>query len=298
MSGILISVCFCRIIFTGENRIMWREQSVEELSDGRLYTGNDMVKIGTDDCRGCSDCCRMGPVIVLDPLDVFELNRFLQQSFEDLLNETIELKVIDGLILPVLKLVPAKKSQGLLQHPGSRPDEDGSGNTDGAVISHGADHPGNSAGSYGADGSGSSAGSDDEAMVCPYLGEDGRCTIHEFRPGICRLYPLGRSWENGDFRYILQVNECTHCTGSKVKVKKWLGIPNLAAYEDFCRDWHDLLEKVRHFLETSDPEGKMRRQICVYLIQQFFMCDWNVDDFYSVFGQRRKEALHYLGFAG
>ena len=84
---------------------MWREESVEELSDGRLYTANDLVKIGTDDCRGCADCCRMGPVIVLDPLDVFELNRFLGQSFEELLNDTIELKVIDGLILPVLKLV-------------------------------------------------------------------------------------------------------------------------------------------------------------------------------------------------
>ena len=77
---------------------MWREETVEELSDGRFYTANDMVKIGTDDCRGCSDCCRMGPVIVLDPLDVFELNRFLGQSFEEMLNETIELKVIDALI--------------------------------------------------------------------------------------------------------------------------------------------------------------------------------------------------------
>ena len=72
---------------------MWREESVEELSDGRLYTANDLVKIGTDDCRDCADCCRMGPVIVLDPLDVFELNRFLGQSFEELLNDTIELKV-------------------------------------------------------------------------------------------------------------------------------------------------------------------------------------------------------------
>ncbi len=231
-----------------KSRIMWREESLEELSDGRFYTGNDMVKIGTNDCAGCSDCCRMGPVIVLDPLDVFELNRFLQQSFEEMLNETIELKVIDGLIMPALKLVKARGGE--------------------------------------------------EAMVCPYLGGDGRCTIHEFRPGICRLYPLGRSWENGDFRYILQVNECTHCTGSKMKVKKWLGIPDLASYEEFCRDWHNFLEKVRHLLDSADPEGKMRNQICIYLLQQFFLCDWNVDDFYEVFGQRRREALRKLGFAG
>ncbi len=226
---------------------MWREESIEELSDGKFYTGNDMVRIGTNDCSGCSECCRMGPVIVLDPLDVFELNRFLQQSFEDMLNETIELKVIDGLIMPILKLVKAEGQE--------------------------------------------------EAMVCPYLGEDGRCTIHEFRPGICRLYPLGRSWEDGDFRYILQVNECTHCNGSKMKVKKWLGIPDLASYEDFCRDWHNFLEKVRRLLDGAGAEGKMRNQICIYLLQQFFLCDWNVDDFYSVFDQRRREALNKFGFA-
>ena len=28
---------------------------------------------------------------------------------------------------------------------------------------------------------------------CYFLGEDGRCTIHAYRPGICRLFPLGRS---------------------------------------------------------------------------------------------------------
>ena len=26
---------------------------------------------------------------------------------------------------------------------------------------------------------------------CTFLGPDGRCTIHAFRPGICRLFPLG-----------------------------------------------------------------------------------------------------------
>ena len=246
---------------------MWREESVEELSDGRLYTANDLVKIGTDDCRGCSDCCRMGPVIVLDPLDVFELNRFLGQSFEELLNETIELKVIDGLILPVLKLVEQSEAFAAGREE----------NADDGNQESGTEHG--------------------EPMICPYLGADGRCTIHAFRPGICRLYPLGRSWENDDFRYILQVNECTHCSGTKIKVKRWLGIPNLAAYEAFCRDWHSLLSSARRLLEGTDPESKLRSQVCVYLLRQFYLCDWNVDDFYAVFALRRAEALRHLGFA-
>lgn len=257
---------------------MWREETLEELSDGKLYTANDLVKIGTDDCRGCADCCRMGPVIVLDPLDVFELNRFLGQSFEELLNDTIELKVIDGLILPVLKLV--KKSERVSEHSG----------TEGSLEHNSEDGQSGYAQPQLTE-------LEEEPMVCPYLGEDGRCSIHAFRPGICRLYPLGRSWENGDFRYILQVNECTHCTGTKIKVKKWLGVPNLGAYEDFCRDWHNLLSAVHRILEGTDPESRLRNQICVYLLQQFYLCDWNVDDFYEVFAMRLAKARQHLGFA-
>lgn len=220
---------------------MLREGSVEELSDGKLYTAQDLVRIGTNACAGCSDCCRMGAVIVLDPLDVFELDRFLSQRFADLLNETIELQVIDGLILPVLKM--------------------------------------------GQDG------------VCPYLDEAGRCSIHTFRPGICRLYPLGRYWEGGDFRYILQRGECTHPGATKVRIKKWLGIPELPRYEEFCRSWHSLLEQTRRLLEAGDPSGTLRRQLCLYLLQQFYEKSWADADFYTEYEERVKEARRHLGFA-
>lgn len=269
---------------------MWREETVEEISDGKLYTANDLVKIGTGDCRGCCDCCRMGPVIVLDPLDVFELNRFLGQSFEELLDETIELKVIDGLILPVLKLVPADSDRLPMDPESSQPGLAARQKSPGTRVQEEPLDPQ-------AREKDQKQSAQEENMVCPYLGEDGRCSIHACRPGICRLYPLGRSWEGDEFHYILQVHECSHCTGEKIKVKKWLGIPALPAYEDFCRSWHAVLSSVRRVLEGSDPEGKLRRQICVYLLKQFFLCDWNVDDFYETFGKRRQDAMRYLGFA-
>ena len=62
---------------------MKREISLEEISDGKLYGSGDMVKVGCDDCRGCSACCRgMGSSIVLDPYDVFRLETGLGLSFE------------------------------------------------------------------------------------------------------------------------------------------------------------------------------------------------------------------------
>ena len=56
---------------------------------------------------------------------------------------------------------------------------------------------------------------------CPFLNEKGRCNIHAIRPGICRLFPLGRCYDGeGGFQYFLQIYECKKEPKSKVKIKK------------------------------------------------------------------------------
>ena len=48
---------------------MERNIDMKEVSDGRLYTSNDLVKADCGGCEGCSACCQgMGESIVLDPL--------------------------------------------------------------------------------------------------------------------------------------------------------------------------------------------------------------------------------------
>ena len=60
---------------------MRREVSLEEISDGRLYELNDMVKADCQDCAGCHDCCEgMGDSVVLDPMDVYRLSQGLGKS--------------------------------------------------------------------------------------------------------------------------------------------------------------------------------------------------------------------------
>ena len=80
---------------------MLREGDLNEISDGRLYTLNDLVRADCHDCTGCSACCRgMGNSIVLTPYDVCLLTNNLSCSFEQLIADRVELSVIDGLILP------------------------------------------------------------------------------------------------------------------------------------------------------------------------------------------------------
>ena len=147
---------------------MLRNCSLEEISDGRLYDQTDMVKAYCNECKGCHACCEgMGNSIILDPLDVSRLTKETGKSFEALLADTIELNVVDGLILPNIKMVNG---------------------------------------------------------TCTFLNAEGRCGIHAARPGFCRLFPLGRYYEDGGFKYFLQIHECDRAGKVKVKVSKWIDI--------------------------------------------------------------------------
>ncbi len=85
---------------------MKRNVSLEEITDGKLYGINDLVRVGNNGCRGCHSCCRdSADTIKLDPWDVCTLTNGLNKSFEKLMGEgLVELNVVDGLVLPNLKL--------------------------------------------------------------------------------------------------------------------------------------------------------------------------------------------------
>ncbi len=89
---------------------MRREVTLEEISDGKLYDANDMVKADCQDCKGCCDCCKgMGDSVLLDPYDVCRLSRGLQRTPEDLIGNMLELGISDGNILPHLAMKGAEE---------------------------------------------------------------------------------------------------------------------------------------------------------------------------------------------
>lgn len=92
---------------------------------------------------------------------------------------------------------------------------------------------------------------------CIFLNEEGRCSIHPCRPGICRMFPLARIYhDDGSFSYFLQEGECPRKGGVKIKVAKWLGVGNISRYEQEVRDYHDSLQELREkcFLASSHEE--------------------------------------------
>lgn len=226
---------------------MERDIDLKEISDGRLYTAGDMVKIGCNDCAGCSECCRVvEDTIILDPYDIFQLERALGVGFEALLPERIELSVVEGIIQPHLRILP-----------------DGKG--------------------------------------CTFLREDGRCGIHNARPGFCRMFPMGRIYEDADFKYFLQVHECSYPNKTKVKLKKWLGIPELSRYEQYIKDWHFFLKSIQYLLKETENQ-EIVKSINMHLLNQFYVKPYETakigdegPDFYEQFYSRLAQSRQALG---
>lgn len=225
---------------------MLRNCSLEEISDGRLYDQTDMVKAYCNECKGCHACCEgMGNSIILDPLDVSRLTKETGKSFEALLADTIELNVVDGLILPNIKMVNG---------------------------------------------------------ACTFLNAEGRCGIHAARPGFCRLFPLGRYYEDGGFKYFLQIHECDRAGKVKVKVSKWIDTPDLPRYTEYINAWHDFQKQVQEAFERirmQDGEEESKnaqiKQMCMYILNIMYVARYEENrDFYEQFEMRLEHLKELL----
>ena len=127
---------------------------------------------------------------------------------------------------------------------------------------------------------------------CGFLDENGRCGIHSFRPGLCRLFPLGRSYEAGNLQYFLLQDACPHAGYTKVKVKKWLDIPDLRKYEEFLTDWHELRksmqDEILQIIASSKEEAHIK-EINMRFLHIFYEQQYEADDFYGQFAKRRRQ---------
>lgn len=233
---------------TREEETVKRYVSLEEISDGKLYSANDMVKADCHGCDGCSGCCQgMGSSIILDPYDAYRLTLGLGTGFAHMIGSSVELNVVDGVVLPNLRMAGEKEA-------------------------------------------------------CFFLNAEGRCSIHSYRPGICRLFPLGRYYgEDGEllpegFRYFLQTGECEAKVRSKIKAGKWLDTPNLKRYEAYISFWHQLLKRVEEAVQERKEED-LDKQLSMLLLQLFFLTPYEADvDFYEQFERRYQLLIERFDF--
>lgn len=130
---------------------------------------------------------------------------------------------------------------------------------------------------------------------CGFLNKGGRCVIHPFRPGLCRLFPLGRNYENHKLQYFILEDACPN-GNMKVKVKKWLDISNNRSYEKFLIKWHDLRKELmkqiadRQTEESDSPESAaMMKTVNMNMLHIFYEKQYAPEDFYGQFEERMEE---------
>lgn len=122
----------------------------------------------------------------------------------------------------------------------------------------------------------------EEIKACTFLNDEGRCSIHDYRPGICRLFPLGRAYENGSYYYFLQKDECPYPLKSKVKIKNWLGTPEFLKYEKFVSDWHYMImDLIRYAKEADDEDLSMLNSAIIKIFYSTRYETGFYNDFYS-----------------
>lgn len=126
----------------------------------------------------------------------------------------------------------------------------------------------------------------DGTDACGFLNNDGRCSIHVHRPGLCRLFPLGRNYDDRGLRYFLLEDACRMQNRTKMKIKKWLGIDSLSKYEEFLIIWHDLRKKVKSQIMERQSDD-YTQEINVKLLETYYRKPYDVErDFYTQFKER------------
>lgn len=251
----------------------------------RLYTAGDMVRINCNDCEGCSYCCQeMGESVVLTPFDIYELTVHLGKSFDELMEDKIELYMTDGMVLPNLKMTARRMPEEdrpvkscVSRESGRFPESGRSPEPEETPVSGGA------------------------REACGFLSAEGRCSIHDFRPGLCRLFPLGRNYEVREirtaegvqevkgFQYFVVKDSCPKLPGTKVKIERWLGIPNLKKNEEFITKWHyfckDFQEEMQELLDVGEDEKVKKSNLA--MLELFYRKPYDEgQDFYEQFEDR------------
>lgn len=124
--------------------------------------------------------------------------------------------------------------------------------------------------------------------ACVFLNGAGRCSIHGFRPGICRIFPLGRYYQNGSFKYFLQTHECIYANRTPVRVGKYIDIPDPEQNSAFVISYHDLTMQLSELI--GDLSMQQAKQLNMLLLNTFMVKPYDAkQNFYEQFKKRLTE---------
>lgn len=239
-------------------------------SDGRHYSLEDKVNVGCHDCSGCTDCCRTtGDSIILNPRDLYYLTIGLGKKFEDMIEREIEIRLVDGLILP--NIMEADE-----EHP-EQPEGCRFLTAEGRCGIH-SFRP-------------------DLCRLFPVA----RVYENDRESGTddkeCGKGGNKRGSKRASHYYLVQTDQCSkpYEDHYPVRLQEWIGIPDREkqAYTRFVQEWHDFCRQAgpRTFLMPEQKANQVRN----YILHVFFVRPWNKQqNFYPQFYSRLEQVNSVL----
>lgn len=125
---------------------------------------------------------------------------------------------------------------------------------------------------------------------CFFLDKEGRCSIHAFRPGLCRAFPLGRNYEAGKLTYFILEGACPKENKSKQKIGKWLDYEDAKKSEEFLVSWHYLIKEIKEEIINGTISKESLKDFNMQLLQTFYFTSYDFQtDFFSQFKNRSEK---------
>lgn len=129
-----------------------------------------------------------------------------------------------------------------------------------------------------------------EKEQCVFLNGEGRCAIHGFRPGLCRLFPLGRNYKEGKLSYFILEGACSGPgERTKVRIADWIAEDPIERYESFLKDWHYYLKGIKEKTAALPAEAweSAVKTASVNILEKFYLTPYDCEkNFYDQFYER------------
>lgn len=128
----------------------------------------------------------------------------------------------------------------------------------------------------------------EDVGACSFL-NNGRCSIHFCRPGMCRLYPLGRVYSDikgkTEIGYIILDEElgCKIQDTDCIKVSDWIGIAD-DRYSEFLTRWRNIKKRMISRIEKEQlsVDSKEYFELQMEMLRVYYGAPYG-DDFFDEF---------------
>ncbi|MBI2665308.1 YkgJ family cysteine cluster protein [Candidatus Woesearchaeota archaeon] len=88
---------------------------------------------------------------------------------------------------------------------------------------------------------------------CPFKSLANECTIYNFRPVRCRLYPLGRFIEEDKISYLISSHRCVGFDSNKKQsIIEWMERQGVLGYDTIAENWNKFLIKLKNEQTMND----------------------------------------------